>query len=92
MKTFRVKITGSKEEFQVGYEVSTDFGFNYKICDYKGTEQEKYDKFYKEFKEEGNSPLNIKLTMIGKKFDRGLVKNEVLKYTEIKTFVEKLSI
>lgn len=90
MKTYKLVFTGSKEDFKIKYNCSTDFGFNYKECNYHGTEQEKYDKFYKAFKEDGNSPLNVKLSMTGKKFDRGILKNEVLKYDDIKIFIEKL--
>lgn len=91
MKTFKLKITGTKEDFNVEYNYSTDFGFNYLPCDYAGNEQEKFEAFYKDFKTNGvSSPLNIKIKMQNQSIDRGILRNEVLKFTEVNSFIERL--
>lgn len=91
MKTYKLIFTGSVEDFKVEYNCSTNFGYTFNKCDYDGTEQERFEKFYEDYKADGASPLNIKLLIKGKKFDRGLMKNEVLKFTEVKALVDKLT-
>lgn len=91
MKTYKLIFSGAIDNFNVEYNYSTNFGYNYSICNYEGTEQERFEKFYKDYKTDGASPLNIKLLIKGKKFDRGLMKNEVLKFTEVKDLVDKLT-
>lgn len=91
MKAFKIKITGDNENFNIEYNFTTNF-VDYKSCDYEGTEQEKYQKFYDDLKVNGASaPLNIKVKMTTQTTDRALMKNDVLKLTDVNEFIKRLS-
>ncbi|AAK78367.1 hypothetical protein BJV85_003631 [Clostridium acetobutylicum] len=90
MKLFKIKITGSLEEFKIEYSFSTDY-FNYKECTYEGTEQERYDQFYEDLKTNGGpQPLNIKLKMSNGVMDRAFPKKDLLKLKNVQDFVKKM--
>lgn len=92
MKSFKIKVTGTNEDYKIEYNYSTNFGIKYDACDYEGNEQEKYDKFYQDLKANGGpSPLNIKVKMTTQTVDRALTKNEILKCTDTKSFIERLA-
>ncbi|MDD3223376.1 MAG: hypothetical protein PHX70_01505 [Clostridium sp.] len=91
MKLFKLKVTGNREDFKIEYNYSTNFGIDYSACNYEGSQQEKYDKFYEDLKTNGSaSPINIKVKMTIQNVDRAFLKKEVLKFTKVDSFIERL--
>ncbi|KOF56835.1 MULTISPECIES: hypothetical protein [Clostridium] len=91
MKSFKLKVTGSFDNFNIEYDYSTNF-VQYNPCSYQGNEQEKYTEFYEDLEKNGGpQPLNIKVKMTNQTVGRALPKNEVLKFKDAKSFVERLA-
>jgi hypothetical protein len=92
MKTFKLKVTGTKDKFKIEYNYSTNFGFTLNNCEYDGSEQERYDKFLVDLKTNGESgPVNIKVNMSTQNTGRGFKKEDILKIKDVKDFIERLA-
>lgn len=91
-KMFKLSVAGKPDDFNIGYKFSTNFGANFNDCDYEGTEQEKYDKFYEDLKTNGDiQPVNIKVNMTTQSTGRVLPKTEIFKITKVEEFIKRLS-
>lgn len=91
-KMFKLSVTGKPEDFNIGYKFSTNFGASFNDCNYEGNEQEKYDEFYKDLKENGDvQPVNIKVNMTTQSTGRVLPKTEIFKITKVEQFIERLA-
>ncbi len=92
MKTFKLKVTGTKDDFKIEYNYSTNFGFNFNSSEYEGSEQERYDKFLNDLKINGESgPVNIKVNMNTQNTGRGFKKIDILAIKDVNDFIERLS-
>jgi hypothetical protein len=93
VKTFKLKVTGTGiDDFNIEYNYSTNFGFNFDTCKYEGSEQERYDKFLVDLKTNGESgPVNIKVNMTTQNTGRGFKKNDILEIKDVKAFIERLA-
>jgi len=93
VKTFKLKVTGTgNDDFNIEYNFSTNFGFNFADCKYEGSNQEKYDKFLVDLKTNGeSSPVNIKVNMNTQNTGRGFKKIDILSVKDVNEFIEKLA-
>lgn len=90
MKLYKLKVSGSDDDFVIQYTESTDFS-NYHDCAVTGTEQEKFEGFLADLKKNGGgSPINVKVNMANRNVDRALPKSAVLSLADVKEFIQML--
>ncbi|MHC1682136.1 MAG: hypothetical protein AB6733_04220 [Clostridiaceae bacterium] len=90
MKMYRLDARGSTESFTVKYFYSDNF-MDYHEFEYTGSEQEKFNKFLIELKNNIlPQPIYIGVKMVESKIDRALSRSEVFNTKDINKLITKI--
>lgn len=90
MKLYKLKVSGSDDDFSVQYAASKDFVTYYEL-EFSGSEQEKFTQFRDELgKDKAANPINVKVNMRNRKIDRALPRALLLSIDNVVNFIHAL--